>query len=128
VRCGILVTYEPAPSPHIHFEVATSTGLGQVVDVPIAVGRHSIQMREHHTADVTTDIVVSVDFPGQHSIPLGAGSLFTPSNTRIALPFSGTVAIDELQVWGFDFSHATGARCELELDGQLQPSGSCRLP
>jgi len=128
VRCGMLVTYEPAPSPHIHFEVATSTALGQVVDFPITAGRHSIQMIEHHTGDVTTNIGVNVDFTSEQVLPLGAGSLFTPANTRIALPFSGTVASDELQVWPFDFVHASGALCELWLDAQLQPDGGCTRP
>jgi hypothetical protein len=123
-RCGLRVSFTPTPSPHIEVDATTSTGLFGTVDLPVQPGRHSVYVRENLSSGITTSVNVQVDGGTFQTITLGAGNLFSAPNSQLSLPSSGTISVDELQVWPVDLF---GAACELGDDGELQPDGSCKL-
>ena len=130
-RCGLRVSFAATPAPSIEVDATTSSGQFGSVAIPVAAGRHSITVLEHRTGDVTTSVEILVDggttTSTQRTIALGDGALFSAANAQLVLPSTGTISIDELQVWDVDVSSNAALRCELALDGERQPNDTCKL-
>jgi hypothetical protein len=127
INCGAAVSYV-AGTPTLHFAFTTSANLAKTLDVPIALGNHTIVVAEQLAAGVTQSVTVYVDGGAPHVVALGSGLLFTPANDRAVLASVKNTIVDEYEFWPRDLSADPEMLCENGFDGEFDPAtATCSL-